>query len=325
MERFNLSLDVDRVMWAADIDGSVAYSKALEAAKVISEEEGATIRSGLAKVKAEWAADAFEVKAGDEDIHTANERRLTELVGAVGGKVHTGRSRNDQVVTDLRLHLRGVCVRLGELVRSLVSTAAVRARSEADILMPGYTHLQSAQPVRWGHWMLAHATSWRRDGERLVQVAERMNELPLGSGALAGNPFGINREALAADLGFARPTANSIDGVTDRDFVVELTFWCSLLMTHLSKFGEDLIIFGTQVGAPTPPTPRPRPRHRSPACLTARRERHLSLSSTSLLTRRRRRSLDSSSSPTPTRRARRSCRRRRTLMRSSCCVARPAA
>ena len=246
MERFNLSLDVDKVMWAADIDGSIGYSRALQKAGVITAEEGEAIRSGLVAVRAEWAAGTFEVKPGDEDIHTANERRLTELVGAVGGKVHTGRSRNDQVVTDLRMHLRGVCARLGELVRNLVRTAAKRAAAEADILMPGYTHLQSAQPVRWGHWMLAHAASWRRDGERLAQIAERMNECPLGSGALAGNPFGIDREALAADLGFARPTANSIDGVTDRDFVVELTFWCSLLMTHLSKYGEDLIIFSTQ-------------------------------------------------------------------------------
>ena len=112
--------------------------------------------------------------------------------------------------------------------------------------MPGYTHLQSAQPIRWAHWMLAHASSWKRDGERLKQIAERMNECPLGSGALAGNPFNIDRESLAADLGFDRPTANSIDGVTDRDFVIELCFWSSLLMVHLSKFGEDLIVYGTQ-------------------------------------------------------------------------------
>jgi argininosuccinate lyase len=246
MERFNNSLNVDKVMWAADLDGSVAYSRALEKAKVISAEEGESIRNGLEQVRAEWQAGKFVVKDGDEDIHTANERRLTELVGKVGGKVHTGRSRNDQVVTDLRLHLRGQCKELGELVRALVLTAARRAKAEAHILMPGYTHLQSAQPIRWSHWMLAHATSWRRDGERLAQIAERLNELPLGSGALAGNPFGVDREALAADLGFDRPTANSIDSVTDRDFVIELTFWASLLMVHLSKFGEDMCIYSTQ-------------------------------------------------------------------------------
>jgi len=233
-------------MWAADVDGSVAYSRALERASVISSAEGEAIRTGLATVKAEWADGKFIEKPGDEDIHTANERRLTELVGAVGGKVHTGRSRNDQVVTDLRLHLRGKCAQLGELISSLVSVAAKRAAAEAHILMPGYTHLQSAQPIRWSHWMLAHAWSWKRDGERLAQIAARMNESPLGSGALAGNPFNIDREALAADLGFDRPVANSIDGVTDRDFVVELCFWTSLLMVHLSKFGEDLIVYGTQ-------------------------------------------------------------------------------
>ncbi len=246
MERFNLSLDIDRVMWQADLDGSVAYSRALEKAGVITAEEGGAIRGGLEKVRAEWAAGTFEPKEGDEDIHTANERRLTELVGAVGGKVHTGRSRNDQVATDLRLHVRGICARLGGMVRSLVSVAAKRAEAEVDLLMPGYTHLQSAQPIRWSHWMLAHASSWRRDGDRLAQIAERMNECPLGSGALAGNPFGVDREMLASELGFSRPTPNSIDGVTDRDFVLELTSWVSLLMVHLSKFGEDLIVFNTQ-------------------------------------------------------------------------------
>ena len=246
MERFNNSLTVDRVMWKADIEGSIAYSTALEKAGVLSAEEGSTIREGLKKVLAEWEAGTFVEKEGDEDIHTANERRLTELVGPVGGKVHTGRSRNDQVVTDMRLHLRGECKRLAEWLRKLILTAAKRAAAEADLLMPGYTHLQSAQPIRWSHWMLAHATSWKRDAERLEQIADRLNELPLGSGALAGNPFGIDREALAASLGFKGPTANSIDGVTDRDFVVELCFWCSLLMVHLSKFGEDMIIYGSQ-------------------------------------------------------------------------------
>ncbi|KAL1528923.1 hypothetical protein AB1Y20_010245 [Prymnesium parvum] len=246
MERFNNSLHVDRVMWKADIDGSVAYSAALERAGVLSAEEGTQIREGLAAVAAEWQAGTFVVHEGDEDIHTANERRLTELIGPTGGKVHTGRSRNDQVVTDLRLHLRGECARLSEWLRKLILTAAKRAAAEAELLMPGYTHLQSAQPIRWSHWMLSHAASWKRDYERLQQIAARLNEMPLGSGALAGNPFGIDREALSASLGFSAPTANSIDSVTDRDFVVELCFWSSLLMVHLSKFGEDMIIYGSQ-------------------------------------------------------------------------------
>ena len=213
MEQFNNSLNVDRVMWSVDIDGSVAYSKALEKASVISADEGAAIRRGLEMVRAEWGAGKFEVKEGDEDIHTANERRLTELIGPVGGKVHTGRSRNDQVVTDLRMYLRDKCTSLGGLMLELIRTAARRAAAEVDLLMPGYTHLQSAQPLRWSHWMLSHATAWRRDALRLAQAAERLNECPLGSGALAGNPFGVDRVSIAADLGFYRPTANSIDAV----------------------------------------------------------------------------------------------------------------
>lgn len=246
MEKFNNSLNVDRVMWMADIDGSIAYSQCIEAAGVLSAEEGTSIRSGLEKVRAEWAAGTFVVKDGDEDIHTANERRLTELIGPAGGKVHTGRSRNDQVVTDVRLHLRGTCEKLGGLLRGLIEVAAKRAAAEADIIMPGYTHLQSAQPIRWGHWLLSHAWSWKRDAERLEQAAARMNECPLGSGALAGNPFGIDREALSDSLGFARPVQNSIDAVSDRDFVAELSFWAAMLQVHLSKFAEDLIIWNTQ-------------------------------------------------------------------------------
>ena len=246
MEQFNNSLPVDRVMWTADLDGSVAYSQALEAAGVLSAEEGTSIRSGLEGVRAEWAAGTFVVKEGDEDIHSANERRLTEIIGAAGGKVHTGRSRNDQVATDVRLHLRGTCEKLGGLLRGLIQVAAKRAAAESDIIMPGYTHLQSAQPIRWAHWLLAHAWSWKRDAERLEQAAARMNECPLGSGALAGNPFGVDREKLSDSLGFTRPVQNSIDAVTDRDYVVELSFWASLLQVHLSKFAEDLIIWNTQ-------------------------------------------------------------------------------
>ena len=246
MEKFNNSLHVDRVMWEADLDGSVAYSQCIEAAGVLSAEEGTSIRSGLESIRAEWAAGTFVVCEGDEDIHTANERRLTELIGPAGGKVHTGRSRNDQVATDVRLHLRGTCEKLGGLLRGLIQVAAKRAAAEADIIMPGYTHLQSAQPIRWAHWLLSHAWSWKRDAERLEQAAARMNECPLGSGALAGNPFGIDREALSDSLGFTRPVQNSIDAVSDRDFVAELSFWAALLQVHLSKFAEDLIIWNTQ-------------------------------------------------------------------------------
>ena len=200
-----------------------SLSAALRRCGQLDDKQAADMQAGLAQVRAEWAAGAFEEQDGDEDIHTANERRLTELIGAAGGKVHTGRSRNDQVVTDLRLHLRSVCAELATELAGLVTLAAKRATAEVDLLMPGYTHLQSAQPVRWSHWMLAHAQAWRRDHGRLVQAAERMNECPLGSGALAGNPFGIDREALSDSLGFTRPVQNSIDAVSDRDFVAELS------------------------------------------------------------------------------------------------------
>jgi argininosuccinate lyase len=291
MERFNNSLDVDKVMWDADIVGSIEYSRSLEEAGVLTSAEGGSIRDGLALVREEWAKGIFVIKEGDEDIHTANERRLTEIIGAAGGKVraalrsssrvrsapvqlrraerrrarrgfrvragrppqvHTGRSRNDQVVTDLRLHLRSVCAELAAEIKALVAVAAKRAEHEIDILMPGYTHMQSAQPVRWAHWMLAHAQMWRRDHSRLVQAAERMNECPLGSGALAGHPFGLERTGLATRLGFDRPTANSMDAVSDRDFVVELSGWASLLMAHFSRFAEDIIIFSTQATAISP-------------------------------------------------------------------------
>mgnify|MGYP003684549833 CR=1 FL=1 len=197
MERFNNSLDVDRVMWSVDLDGSVAYARALERCGVLTEREAESIVAGLELVREEWAKGVFEVKEGDEDIHTANERRLTELIGPAGGKVHTGRSRNDQVVTDLRLYLRELCATMATELKALIDVAAKRAEHEVDMLMPGYTHLQSAQPIRWSHWILCHAQSWRRDYDRLIQAAERMNECPLGSGALAGHPFGIERELLA--------------------------------------------------------------------------------------------------------------------------------
>ena len=202
--------------------------------------------SGLSAVAAEWAAGAFVVREGDEDIHTANERRLGELVGPVGGKLHTGRSRNDQVATDTRLWLLGALRALRRHTRSLIRVAVERAEGEADVLMPGFTHLQSAQTVRWSHWLLAHAAAWQRDDERLGEVAARAARLPLGSGALAGNPFGVDRRALAAELGFSGGVCpNSMDAVSDRDYVAETQFWAALCSTHLSRFAEDLIIYSS--------------------------------------------------------------------------------
>jgi argininosuccinate lyase len=246
MEQFNASIGFDRQLWQADIRGSQAYARALAQAGLLTQAEAETLVRGLEEVAEEWAQGTFTLAEGDEDIHTANERRLTELVGAVGGKLHTGRSRNDQVATDVRLWLRDAIGGLRVYLHQLIAAAADRAEAEIDLLMPGYTHLQPAQPVRWSHWLLSHAWAWQRDAQRLDQIVVRVNIMPLGSGALAGNPFPIDRHALAADLGFGDITYNSLDGVADRDFIAEFLFWATLTMLHLSRFAEDLIIYSSR-------------------------------------------------------------------------------
>lgn len=185
MEKFNASLSYDKRMWKEDIQGSIAYVKGLVGVKIVTEEECQSIISGLKKVEEEWQGGKFEIKDGDEDIHTANERRLKELIGPVGGKLHTGRSRNDQVATDVRLWLRNEIQELKVALRSLIQAFTVRSGREIDIVMPGYTHLQRAQPIRWSHWLLSHAWALRRDFDRLLETETRVNVLPLGSGALA--------------------------------------------------------------------------------------------------------------------------------------------
>merc|ERR1719183_2875915 len=245
MEQFNASLPYDKRMWREDIQGSVAYAAALGRAGLLQAEEVKSLQDGLALVGKEWEAGTFEIKAGDEDIHTANERRLTELIGAVGGKLHTGRSRNDQVVTDVRLWLRAEIKALIANMRDLIRTACDRAEKEMDYIMPGYTHLQRAQPIRWSHWMLCYASQWRRDVERLENTYKRVNMMPLGVGALSGHPFGIDREALAKDLGFDGVMPNSLDAVGDRDFILDFLFGSSMIMVHMSRFAEDLILYSS--------------------------------------------------------------------------------
>jgi len=246
MRKFNDSLPFDYKMWPADIRGSMAYARALADANLITPAERDQLLAGLQQVWQEWAAGTFVVQPGDEDIHTAVERRLTEIVGAVGGKLHTGRSRNDQVATDLRLYLLGEIDRLNEALTRLQQVCVTVARREIDQLMPGYTHLQPAQPVRFSHWLLAYFWMWQRDWERLRDLRRRVSVLPLGSGALAGNPFPIDREALAETLGFAAVSPNSIDAVSDRDFAVEFLGWAALLGTHLSRIAEDLILWSSR-------------------------------------------------------------------------------
>uniref|UniRef100_A0AAY4ERW0 Arginosuccinase n=1 Tax=Denticeps clupeoides TaxID=299321 RepID=A0AAY4ERW0_9TELE len=220
MEKFNASITYDRRLWAADVRGSQAYAKALQTAGLVTGDEMKRLLGGLDTVYEEWSSGHFQIKAGDEDVHTANERRLKELIGEVAGKLHTGRSRNDQVVTDMRLWLRDAINTLKGNSLQLISTMVDRAAAEIDILFPGYTHMQRAQPIRWSHWIL--------------------------SGAIAGNPLAIDRELLRKELDFDTISINSMDATGQRDFVVEFLFWASMCLTHLSKMAEDLILYSTK-------------------------------------------------------------------------------
>jgi len=244
MERFNDSLEVDQRMWLQDIEGSKAYACQNVPTGILTQEEADTIVQGLEQVQDEWKNGKFEKKPGDEDIHTANERRLTELIGAaVAGKLHTGRSRNDQVATDTRLWTVQAETSIVKQLQDLILAGCMVAKQHVDLLCAGYTHLQPAQPIRYSHWILSHLQPLARDMERLQQAIPRTNMCPLGAGALAGNAFGIDRQALATALGFCGGvTANSLDTVCNRDFVVEFLQWAALLCTHLSQFAEDVII-----------------------------------------------------------------------------------
>lgn len=236
MDKFNYSMPFDKRMCQQDIRGSKAYAKALGKNGVLKEEEVKDLLKGLDLIAVEWKEGKFEIKPSDEDIHTANERRLGELIGSVAGKLHTGRSRNDQVATDLRMYLRDECIALQSHLKALIQVAVSRAEQELDVIMPGYTHLQRAQPIRWSHYVMNHAWSWLADLERLQALTKRFNKSPLGSGALAGNPFKVDREFLAKELGFDGIVPNSLLGVSDRDFVAEFLFWGSLTMIHLSRW-----------------------------------------------------------------------------------------
>ncbi|KAM3600803.1 uncharacterized protein V6R79_002709 [Siganus canaliculatus] len=246
MEKFNASIAYDQRMWDADIRGSKAYVKALEKAKLVTTEEMNQILQGLDQIYEEWSKGVFIIKPGDEDIHTANERRLKELIGAPAGKLHTGRSRNDQVVTDMRLWLRDAILTVTGDAVQLITSMVERAAAEIDVLFPGYTHMQRAQPIRWSHWILSHAVALSRDVDQLQEIKKRVNVLPLGSGAIAGTPFDIDRELLRKELNFDAISLNSMDATGQRDFIAEFLFWSSLCLTHLSKMAEDLLLYSTK-------------------------------------------------------------------------------
>lgn len=248
MEEFNQSINFDKELWRVDLEGSLAYAESLQSQNLISQDELAEMQRGLRTVLDEWNVGNFVLNAGDEDIHTANERRLGEIIGRdIAGKLHTGRSRNDQVATDLRMWLREQLRLIAKAVLKMISTLNARAGAEIDVIFPGYTHLQRAQPIRWSHWLLSYVAGLRRDYDRIIENFNRVNICPLGSGALAGNPFCVDRVALANKLGFHNGvTLNSLDAVSDRDFVAETLFVNSMIMTRLSRFAEDLIIYSSK-------------------------------------------------------------------------------
>ncbi|XP_060528402.1 argininosuccinate lyase [Cylas formicarius] len=245
LEKLNCSISTDKRMYREDVEGSKAYAKALEKVNLLTKTESEAICKGLEEINLEWFKNEFIIE-NDEDIHSANERRLKELIGESATKLHVGRSRNDQVVTDMKLWLRTNLQILGKKITKLIKVIAMKSVQEIDIIMPGYTHLQRAQPVRWSHYLLSHAWSLKSDFDRLENNIKLLNVMPLGSGALAGNPFDIDRIALAKSLKFDGITENSMQAVSDRDFIAEFLFWASMLGIHLSRLAEDLIIFSSR-------------------------------------------------------------------------------
>ncbi len=243
MKALNDSIGFDVALYAADIAGSMAYAGALEHAEVLTPEESIKIQEGLERILLEFEDESFTIQPDDEDIHTAVERRLTELIGPVAGKLHTGRSRNDQVATDIRLWVKEALDELQELVRDLQGALVTQATAHTATPLPGYTHFQPAQPITVAQWLLSFFWMLERDHQRLGDALRRADLSPLGASALPGTPYPIDRETLAQDLGFAGAIPNSLDAISDRDFIAETLFAAALLGTHLSKFAEDIIIY----------------------------------------------------------------------------------
>jgi argininosuccinate lyase len=245
MEEINASIGFDRKLYAQDIRGSKAHAAMLAARGIISTDDAAKIVEGLDVIKAEIDAGAFTFSRSLEDIHMNVESRLRELIGPAAGRLHTARSRNDQVATDFKLWVRDTLDHLDAQVGDLMRALVERADEHAGTVMPGFTHLQSAQPVTFGHHLMAYVEMLSRDRGRLADARRRLNECPLGSAALAGTSFPIDRHATAAALGFDRPTANSLDAVSDRDFALEAMSAASILAIHLSRLAEEIVIWSS--------------------------------------------------------------------------------
>lgn len=246
VEAFTKSVAIDSRLYGEDIAGSIAHCKTLEKARILTRAETRTIVRGLELVKRELDRGQFVFSPQDEDIHMAIERRLTEVIGPLGGKLHTGRSRNDQVALDIRLYLRTQLDELHERLAGFQRVLVAKAGANRTLMMPGYTHLQRAQPVLFAHHLLAYVEMFERDKGRIRDAKGRLNVMPLGSGALAGTNYPVNRQYTAELLGFPAVTLNSMDAVSDRDFMIEVASALSIVMMHLSRLSEELIVWASQ-------------------------------------------------------------------------------
>lgn len=246
VEELNASISFDKRLYVHDITGSIAHAMVLAKAGILTEKEARKIIAGLKAVQKDIAAGKVEFTPDMEDIHMAVEARLTEKIGPLGGKLHTGRSRNDQVAVDIRLFLKDQLFEILHLVHHLRQALVDVAEENIDVIMPGYTHLQRAQPVLLSHHMLAYYEMFVRDTGRLVDCLNRMDEMPLGSGALAGSPYKLDRRYAAELLGFSRVTENSLDAVSDRDFIIEFLSAASIMMVHISRLSEEIILWSSQ-------------------------------------------------------------------------------
>ena len=243
VERFTASVEFDQRLYHHDINGSLAHAKMLASVGVLTDAEYQQIETGLEAIRSEVEAGEFQWSVTLEDVHMNIEARLTDKIGITGKKLHTGRSRNDQVATDIRLYLRDEIDHIASELSRLQQGLLTLASREADTIMPGFTHLQTAQPVTFGHHLLAWNEMLERDYSRLMDCRARMNQCPLGAAALAGTSYPIDRAMTAELLGFDAPTENSLDSVSDRDFAIEFTSFASLVMTHLSRFSEELVLW----------------------------------------------------------------------------------
>ncbi len=245
LEKFNASITFDSRMYEEDITGSIAHSKMLAKQNIISQEEQNEIERGLLCIKKEIEDGIFQFRIEDEDIHMSIEKRLTEIIGPVAGKLHTARSRNDQVALDIRMYIRKETKMIKALLLNLEHVLLNLTEKYKNVIIPGYTHLQRAQPILFSHHLMAYFQMFKRDISRIDDFLERIDELPLGAGALAGTTFNLDRHYTAQLLGFSKPTENSLDSVSDRDFIIELAMIISVISMHLSRFSEEIIIWCT--------------------------------------------------------------------------------